>query len=208
MFSTAFHMESPLRILETAISDVGYWRWWTSNLPDAIQLEFGGTQLYFPPASPGQLTSGLLAVRLRKPVAAFFLTRKSAGVPDDWPEAMARDELEPFNLDDRFTFTSHDDAARYLAEAGSLKSLVGSESDLSKHRDKALLAFEAGRVGFVGVAESIALFNMQGEVDPATIPDRHREWWTYWKTYWARKDTPNPMPKDYACEVTIPAGSE
>ena len=202
-------MESPLRILETAISDVGYWRWWTSNLPESIQLEFGGTQLYFPPASPGQVTSGLLAIRLRKPVAALFLTGKSAGLPDDWPEAMARDECGPFNVDhDRFTLTSHDDAARYVAEAGSLKPLIGSGSELSKHRDKALLAFRAGRVGFVGAAESVALFNMQGEVDLAAIPDRYEEWWSYWKAYWARKDTPDPMPKDYACEVTIPAGSE
>lgn len=202
-------MESPLTILETAISDVGYWRWWTSELPDAIQLEFGGTQLYFPPVSPGQVTSGLLAVRLRKPLAVLFLASKSAGFPNDWPEAMARDEYEPFTVEhDRLTLTSHDAAAGYLADAGSLKSLVGSESDLSKHRDKSLLAFWAGPVGFVAMAESIALFNMQGEVDLAMIPDWHSKWWSYWKEYWERKDTPNPMPKDYACEVTIPAASE
>lgn len=202
-------MESPLAILEAAIADVGYWRWWTSNLPDTIQLEFGGTQLYFPPASPVQVTSGLLAVRLRKPIAVIFLSAKSSRLPDDWPEAMARDEYDPFNVEhDRFTLTSHDDAARYLSDAASSRSLVGSESDLSAHRDKALLAFWAGPVGFVGVAESIALFNMQGEVDLASIPDWHSKWWIYWTEYWARKHTANPMPNDYACEVTIPAASD
>ena len=202
-------MESPLAILETAISDVGYWRWWTATLPDAVQLEFGGTQLCFPPISPGQVTSGLLAVRLRKPVAEIFLTGKSGGLPDDWPEALARDEHAPFGVEHgRLTLTSHDDAARYLADAASLKSLVGSASDLSMHRGKALLAFWAGPVGFVGVAEAIALFNSaEGEVDLATIPDWYGKWWSYWKEYWARRDTPNPMPKDYACEVTIPLAS-
>lgn len=199
-------MKSPLAILETAISDVGYWRWWTSNLPDAIQLEFGGTQLFFPPAEPDQVTSGLLAVRLRKPSILLFLTGNSAGLPEDWPEAMARDEYDPFTVEhDRLTFTSHDEAAKYVADAASIKPLVGILSDLPRHRDKALLAFRAGPVGFVGTAESIALFNMQGEVDLAAVPDLHSKWWDYWEEYWARKDSPNPMPKDYACEVTIPA---
>jgi hypothetical protein len=198
-------MESPLAILETAISDVGYWRWWNSNLPDAIQLEFGGTQLCFPPMSPDQVTSGLLAIRLRKPLVALFLAGNSAGLPDDWPEAMARDEYDPFTLEyGRITLTSLDKAVKFVSDAGSIRPLVGTQSDLANHRDKAILAFWAGRAGFVGVAESIALFNMQGEVDVAAIPDWHSKWWSYWKDYWARKDTPNPMPKDYTCEVTIP----
>ena len=126
--------------MEAAISDVGYWRWWTSNLPDAIQLEFGGTQLCFPPASAGQVTSGLLAVRLRKPLVALFLTGASAGLPEDWPEAMARDEYDPFTVrHDRLTFTSHDEAAAYVADAATVRSFVGAEADLPRHRDKALL---------------------------------------------------------------------
>jgi hypothetical protein len=84
------------------------------------------------------------------------------------------------------------------------RPIVGTQADLPRHRDKALVGFWAGPVGFVGVAESIGLFNLQGEVDPATIPDWHSKWWSCWKEYWARKDTPNPMPEDYACEVTIP----
>lgn len=200
-------MEEPLKILETAISDVGYWRWWTSKLPDTIQLEFGGTLLWFPPTSPGKVTTGQLAVRLRNPLIAAFLTSKAARLPDDWPEAMQRDEYDSFTVEhDRFTFTSHDDAAAYVADAASLKPVVGSASHLSQHRGKPLLAFWAGPVGFVGVAVSISLFNMQGEVDLAAVPELHNKWWSYWRDYWARKDTADPMPEDYACEVTIPAG--
>jgi len=39
-----------LDILSNVICDVGYWNWWTTKLPTVIQIEFGGTQLYFPPA--------------------------------------------------------------------------------------------------------------------------------------------------------------
>lgn len=200
-------MEQPLKILETAIADVGYWRWWTPELPDSVQLEFGGTQLWFPPTSPEQVTSGLVAIRLRKPLFVAFLTRKETGLPEDWPEEMHRDKYEPFTLGyDRFTVTSHDEAAAYLADAASVKPLVGAPSHLPKHKGKALLAFWSGPVGFVGAAESMALFSMHGEVDPASVPELHTKWWSYWKEYWARKDTPNPMPKDYTCEVCIPVG--
>lgn len=202
-------MESPLALLETAIADVGYWRWWTSDLPEMMQLEFGGTKLCFPPAEPGQITSGLLAVRLRRPRVALFLSSESTDLPEDWPDAMARDEYEPFSLDrDHFTLTSHDDAAKYLADAFRVKPMIGAPSDLHACRSSALVAFWTGPVGFVGAAESIAFCNMHGEVDIASIPDWNDKWWRYWKEYWARKDTPNPMPHDYACEVTIPAGEE
>ena len=202
-------MDQPLKLLERAIAHVGVWRWWTSHLPDSVQLEFGGTQLWFPPASPDRVTSGLLALRLRRPLLAVFLTAKGAELPEDWPEAMARDEFEPFTLEhERFTLTSYDHAAAYLAAAASVKAVVGTASDLPTLRDKPLLAFWAGRVGFVGAAESLAFFSMHGEVDLASIPDLHSKWWSYWKDYWARKGTSEPMPQDYACEVCIPAGED
>ncbi len=196
-------------ILANAIADAGYWRWWTSKLPDSVQLEFGGTQLWFPPTSPDRITSGLVAVRLRKPLLAAFLKSNAAKLPDDWPEAMQRDEYEPFTLEhDRFTLTSHDDAIAYLSDAALVKALVGTPSELANHREKALLAFWSGPVGFVGVAASMALFSMHGEVELASVPELHSKWWSYWKEYWARKNTRNPMPHDYACEVCIPAGGE
>ena len=202
-------MEQPLKVLETAIADVGYWRWWTSQLPGAVQLEFGGTQLWFSPTSPDQAPSGLVAIRLRNPLLVAFLTAKPAKLPDDWPAAMQRDECEPFTVEhDRFTLTSHDDAAAYLAEAASVQALVGTPSDLPKYRGKAILAFWSGPVGFVGAAESIAVYSLNGEVDLASVPGLHGKWWSYWREYWERKNTARPMPHDYACEVCIPTGDE
>jgi hypothetical protein len=42
---------------------------------------------------------------------------------------------------------------------------------------------------------------MQGEVDPATVPDTHSKWWDYWKEYWARKHKLNPMLEDYTARL-------
>lgn len=51
-----------LDILSSAICDVGYWSWWTTNLPAVIQIEFGGTQLYFPLADNSQPPSTQVAM--------------------------------------------------------------------------------------------------------------------------------------------------
>ena len=32
--------------------------------------------------------------------------------------------------------------------------------------------------------------------------------WDYWRVYWERRDRKDPLPKDYACEVTIPVASK
>lgn len=54
----------------------------------------------------------------------------------------------------------------------------------------------------------MAVFNYQGELDEQAVLASSREWWAYWREYWRRKDTPDPMPRDYACEITIPAAAE
>jgi hypothetical protein len=202
-------LQEPLNILERAITDVGYWRWWTSELPRTIQLEFGGTQLWFPPTSPDRVTSGLVALRLRRPKVALFLTAELGALPEDWPDALQRDELEPFGVGyDRFTLTSHANALKYLSDAASIRPIVGSADDVARHATGSVLAFWAGLVGFVGIAESLGVFSAACEVELQSIPAVNTKWWEYWKEYWARKDTPNPMPEDYTCEVCIPTGGD
>jgi hypothetical protein len=67
--------EQILDILSNAICDVGYWSWWTTNLPTVIQVEFGGTQLYFSPAANSQPPSTQIAIQFRNPKSISFLTR-------------------------------------------------------------------------------------------------------------------------------------
>jgi hypothetical protein len=174
-----------------------------------VQLEFGGTQLWFPPAKPGGPPSTLIAVRLQNPLVAAFLTAKGATLQDGWPEAMGRDEYEPFTVDhEQFTLTSVEAAADYLAAAGTVKAIIGTVPGLSQYRARPMLAFWAGPVGFVGMAESMALYSVHGEFELTAVPELSRKWWAYWKEYWARKDTADPMPEDYACEVTIPIAGD
>jgi hypothetical protein len=60
-------VDEHLKILESAISDVGCWTWWTTNLPEAFQVEFSGVQLWNPPNGEGKAPSGQIALRFRMP---------------------------------------------------------------------------------------------------------------------------------------------
>ena len=54
-------MNKELQIIEEAISDVGYWRWWTKS-EDIFQIEFGGTQLLFSEPVEKEPPSTVLAI--------------------------------------------------------------------------------------------------------------------------------------------------
>ena len=44
-------------------------------------------------------------------------------------------------------------------------------------------------------------FPMPVVVDLAGMSAR---WWDYWHEYWEKRDTDRALPKDVACEITIP----
>jgi len=195
--------------LESSISDVGHWTWWTENLPDAFQVEFAGALLWNPPLDEGKPPSGQIALCFRKPRLVYFLTLSDA-VPGDWPDRLRRDDLGSFGLDDdMFTLTSAGLRGQLVAKAASVQALVG-EAGITHlpAPGEAFLGFHAGPVGLVIAAESMGVFNHQGELDPTAVVESNRRWWTYWREYWRRIDSPDPLPRDYACEVTIPSAPD
>ncbi len=193
--------------LESAITDVGSWTWWTANLPATFQVEFSGTQLWNPPTGKGQPPSSLIALRFRKPRLVYFLTLVE-GVTDAWPDQLQRDELKPPRVGhEAFTLTEAELCGRFVEKSVSVRALVGKPGTTPLPAPgEAFLGFLAGPFGLVVAAESMGVFNHQGELDEQAVLASHREWWAYWREYWRRKDTSDPMPLNYACEVTIPAG--
>jgi hypothetical protein len=195
-------MTSHIEILESAISDVGYWRWWSADLPERFQIEFGGTQLWAPPAAADRPPSGVIAIRLIRPKRITLWTRE--GAPADWFEALHRDELEPFGVaHDHFTLSSHANATEWAREAATTHEHYAAK-DVIDESGLAVVAFWAGPVGFHALCERIEIVNMEGTLTPEAIESANAKWWAYWREYWARKDGPDAMPHDYACEVTIP----
>jgi hypothetical protein len=196
-----------LDILSDAICDVGYWSWWATDLPNVIQIEFGGTQLYFPPTDNSLPPQTQIAIQFRNPKSISFLTRQELKIDNEnWFHDLHNDKMEaPTCSHGEFTFTDHALMTTIINEAKTVKTIHGypptSNLFLS---EKYKLVFWASDYGFAVSSDDIKLLTKQGTVELDQIPSVHSQWWAYWRKYWDLIDTKNALPKDYACEVTIP----
>jgi hypothetical protein len=198
-------MSDHLSVLEKAISDVGYWRWWAEALPNVFQVEFGGVLLYFPARSPEVPPDNVIALSFRDPSLVAFLTAADATlVEPDWRIALHEDQHEPFTVDhELFTLTS-ETVLEAVAAGCAAEYVVGTDLNPKIGASGPLLAFRAQGVGLIVRASEMAVVTAAGELSPEQIKAAAGDWWKYWREYWDRRDSTSPMPKDYACEATIP----
>jgi len=204
--------DSSLAILARAISDVGVWTWWTGEPTKAIQLEFSGVQLWFPPTAEGRPPSGQVALRYRNPSLVMFLSRSDNPdfSTDSWPTRFQSDEIGGFTVGyDEFTMTDAERAVSLIAQASHVIQLVGTPPKFRVIADSgAWIVFWAGNVGIAVAAAEMEIVSHHGTVPLSDVEERCGKWWEYWRDYWNKKDTDAALPRDYACEVTIPAAPE
>lgn len=200
-------IDESLRILESAISDVGHWRYWAKS-DTVFQIEFGWVMLFIPSDDPSRPPSSTIALRFNNPrcVVALQHATEDPDLPDDWFAKLGRDEIEAFGVtEEAFTLTDVAQLRRIYQEAARRDFIVGSENDWEAiGAEQAFIAFWAQNVGLVVVAESLEVSSHQGRIEIEDIGTRNAEWWKYWREYWARIRSDNPMPKDSLCEITIP----
>ncbi|HEU4557505.1 MAG TPA: hypothetical protein VFS20_06635 [Longimicrobium sp.] len=194
-----------LAVLETALSDIGNFRWWAGHFPDVVQLEFSGVQVYTPPPAPDRPPRGMLALACARPTSVSFLWRDE-GLPDEWPTELHNDRLEPLPMSlGELTLRDPSAAAEMLSHARHVETVFGTPADeVDWSAAPAMLVFWAGEGGVAIAAERIGLMTHDGEVALDQVPEMHAQWWRYWREYWDRLDTPDAMPYDWMCEVTIP----
>lgn len=200
-------MNEALAILTEAITDVGCWNWWTEHFPDCFQVEFSGVQLWNEPRNPAEPPSGIIALRFSGLKSVCFLTRNADETPEDWADRLRNDEFEqpPSVSFGEFTFEP-DRLGEILEAAERFDVIFGlNPAQVDVQQSPALLAFWAGEMGVCVMADRMDILNVHGPVPLNEIATQHAAWWEYWKKYWEVYDTPQALPLDYACEVTIPA---
>lgn len=197
----------PLDILATAIADCGYFRWWVQPRPDIILLEFGGVQLLRLEGDGTRPPPSTFGLRFETLSMALFAS--DGGVSDDWPMRLQQDQLDPPTVEfDSLSF-SDSGACTSVLELPRRSLLVGAgEVDAVALFEKASarIAFLAGPVGVVVCGDRLRLVSHAGEHSLEEVAGMHARWWEYWERYWSVRDTVAPLPRDYACEVSIPAG--
>jgi hypothetical protein len=197
-----------LEVLGDAICDVGYWSWWTSDLPTVVQVEFGGTQLYFPSKDNSEPPSSQIAIQFINPKSISFLSidRSVMNNSEKWYDLLQQDKIESQGCSyDSFSFVDESLMKRIINDAKFIDTIQGySPNDEAFLEENYKLTFWAGEFGFAVSSENIKLLTQDGEVKLEDIPNINSKWWTYWRQYWDLKKTEMPLPENYACEVTIP----
>lgn len=203
-------MQNALKILEAAISDVGYWTWWT-EAEGVFQIEFSWVTIYVEPQQKDKPPSNGIALQFNKPIFIALLqkTNTEKPLPPDWFDKLAKDEIEPLNISDGYiTLTEIDALHRIWQESENTIYRIGNEDEIRNTDNKAFIAFWAGPVGIVVIADSVKILSHSGEIRMGEIEERCLRWWDYWKEYWERRDTDDPMLYDVLCEITIPINEE
>jgi hypothetical protein len=197
-----------LEMLGDAICDVGYWSWWTSNLPTIVQVEFGGTQLYFPPKEDSIPPGSQIAIQFINPKSISFLSINENLIDgsEKWFELLHQDKIKSKGCSyDSFTFTDESLMKRIINDAKFVDTIHGyPPNDEAFFKENYKLTFWAGEFGFAVSSENIKLLTQDGEIKLEDIPNINSKWWTYWREYWDLKKANKPLLENYACEVTIP----
>ena len=202
--------DSDLEVLEQAITDIGYWNWWAEYLPDCVQVEFAGVQLWSEEPQEGQPQRGTLALRFVQPISFSFLTRNKAidDLPHNWPDLMQDDNLEDLpniRYEGELHFNERDFVQRVLDAANRIDVRFGVHPKSEEFFDApVILAFWAVDIGCAVASQELTIVNPSGEIALENIPELHRKWWEYWSEYWEVRGTDKAFPEDYACETTIP----
>lgn len=202
-------MINPLRVLESSISDVGVWNWWTANFPKILQVEFSHVHLYSKPDDAEQPPSNSIAIRFSHPKCVAFMSRRVPGrkVPARWPELLAKDRLKLVPTVDRdgICLTGGARSLAMLDMATKIDYCLGSDAVRWSKRYGSNLVLWAGPVGLFVASERRELVDFAGRIPMTKIPAMHDAWWKYWRRYWRKIGTSKALPYDPTCEIVIPS---
>ena len=191
-----------LNILSDAISDIGSWRWWTTD-EDMIQLEFCDVQIYDDAKEEKEGHSSIVAVRFTGNYFAVFLDNLEKE-EEDWFARLQRDELPPFVLNGYELDFDNVKEAKNVMKSYRRRYALRPRFDESLFSEaKHLIAGKCGDVGFVAGGEKMEIVGYHGIYTAEQIEEGNKRWWAYWEDYWRLRGTKDAYEKDYACEVTI-----
>ena len=195
-----------LNTLADAISDAGAWYWW-HVYGDMVQMEFRDIQLYDDSKPEKDThTTDVLAVRFHNNAFAVFLDNLA---DERWHERFHDEDAVIYPVDAyELAFDDVEAAKSLLNDYKNRVDVKGFSGPETLESAAHLLSGRCGEVGFVVGGEEIAVVGRKGRYTEEEILSASAKWWEYWKRYWELRNTKEAYPKDFACEVSIPAGKE
>ncbi len=187
-----------LKILAKAISDVGCWCWWVTDI-NLVQLEFRGVQLLNNNSLDKNSKSAHIALRFSENDFLIFFDKNEE---NDWHIKLQKDEIEPFPIHYDFFEFNNNEMINEIERAYTNKIVIKENKKMDGIKN--VLVFKAGSVAVVIGGDIFGVYDRDGEITEKNLLERNKLWWIFWKDYWEERETNEAYNKDYACEVTIP----
>jgi len=192
-------------ILNKAISDVGFWRWWDQDEPSGdYMVEFGGVLLY--DDSKRGKSARTSAIALCSWENSFLIFLDNDAEPN-WYLTLKDDLMEPPVMDPgELIFDNKEKALELLSGFKRRHGDFSSrEEDIETIKNaKEIVTGTCGDYGFIMGGDSFTVYGSKGDMTEEQIKIASEKWWEYWKDYWQKRGTDKAYKEDYACEVTIP----
>ena len=198
-----------MNILADAISDAGAWQWWHVE-DNMLQLEFCDVQLYDESKSENDpRTMDVIAIRFFGNVFAVFLDDLDDDAAKPWYERFHDDEIAAFECEGYELEFDNPEYAEKVYDGYRNRIAITSFDGMDTLRSaNHLIAVKCGDVGVVAGGDRIAAVSKNASIAEGEIEPLSRKWWEYWKKYWRLRGTRDALPKDQACEVTIPVDTK
>jgi len=94
-------------------------------------------------------------------------------------------------------------------DGGGCPAAVSGLSPVHRAYLAAGLRQETGRSIVLVCADEEEAGRMAWDLQALTgeeLETANEKWWAYWQEYWKRRESSSPLPRDYGCQGTIPAG--
>lgn len=199
--------EKSLLIIEEALTDIGRWVWWTAD-KDMFHIEFAGAQLFFPPIEKGTIPTSILGLQFLDIKCIARLSKDTLVLNEnvEWFDNIQKDLSKPFPLaPGSLTLSNPKKVLEFLNSAHQITFFKGDMEDIqSLNTAETFIGFWAGTAGMIIIAKEMKLTSHHGKVKLNDIPELNEKWWNYWKEYWDKKLSGNPIPYDYNCEIIVP----
>ncbi len=197
------------RVVERAISAIGYWRAWSNDVAGRFDVYFSHAQVWSPRRADGYRPPGPLGLRFHEPRFVAFTTLKgddALPLParfENWPQALATGKLPGLAMsEDGVRFDSRPAVEKAILGAHWM-SLVG-EALPPRQPGECSLVLRAGPYGLVVVAARMSLHTVVGEVTKQGAATLHERWFHDWLEYWGARVRDEAVEYDVMCDLYVP----
>ncbi len=180
--------------------------WWTED-PETGKffLEFSNTRIWNPPIEKDSVPNTQIQLIFSDVLRVVFGREDTSSYETDWPQQVHDDALKVHIIPGQIFLNNLQATQQHINRIKHHDLIRGNPINSPEFLNAAyIFSVEIDSAIIVISANSLKLRNWEEEIPLENLGEKVEKWWLYYKEYWIRRDTNNPMAYDSVCETMIP----